>query len=205
MMTRRTLLRIVLTASCALAPLTAQAAYTPPQDALFDENLADGFLVPLNKRQAAAAAERQAKQSAERRAREQRATFGGGIAAADDEGDGETHASAWEEEAEDDAGATADEALVGVLESIEQTLTGIREDSQTIENRRRQRMMDRLDEQQYRQQTYGAAYADIQYGPGTLHSGAPLAHTGPESWLAGGTMFGAIAYTLWKSRRGAVR
>lgn len=196
-MSKPTLLTAAI-AAVLLLPGSAYA-YTPPQDALFDENIDDGFLLPPTKREVDARVAEQQRQSAARRAQEQAATYGGGTVEDEEiQEEDDLHGAASDEE--DDAGSTTDDPeLSDVLKSIEQTLSGIREDSQSVENRRRERLLERLEEDGTG--TRNAA-PDYRYnGQEEFHSGAPLAHTGPESWLAGGVLAGAIGWTLWRSRR----
>jgi hypothetical protein len=190
MMSKPTLLPAILFVSL-LAPVAA-IAYTEPQDALSEGNYQDGFLIPPTKREVEARVEAQRLASEKRRNAEQAATFGGGTVAEGDTDDDTTHAAADDESVDPD--------LADVLTSIEQTLSDIKEDSQDAQTLRRERALDRLEAIEA-ERGHGAAY--INAGQ-SLHSGAPLAPTGPESWMAGGAVLLAIAWTLWRSRKEAI-
>lgn len=189
MMPTPTLSTAIILALVAI-PVTA-TAYIPPQDKIYSDEFIGGILVPPSRREAEERVKRQNAESKARREAEQAATFGGGAVAEED--DEPMHAAA------DDEGTVSPD-LVNVLTSIEQTLADIKNDSTNSATLRRERALARLEAIEAQREDGNVAYIN---GGEQLHGGAPLAPTGPETWMTGGALTLAVAWTLWQSRREA--
>jgi hypothetical protein len=192
MMPKQNLLSALVLA-LTLLPVAAHA-YTDPQEALSGDQFVDGILVPPTPEQARQRAAEQRKKSADLRAAAQAATFGGGAVSSASSSEA-THGAAGDGEA-------VSPDLMNVLTSIEQTLSDIKGDSVQSQTLRRERALARLEAIEAERDTQG----DVAYinGGQQMHGGAPLASTGPETWMAGGALALAVAWTLWQSRREAM-
>lgn len=168
-MMRRLLLTTATIALGSLLPLQG-LAYEPPEDVLFQpEDETQGFILqpPPSRREINSVVEEQQRRSAQRRAQQQQALVNQSSSAATAE---------EEEEAEGDVEVPAE--LEEILRSLEEEITSLREENESAEARRRDRIVGRIDANQ--DTLHGAAPAFEM--DETMHSGAPLADTGPADW-----------------------
>ncbi len=191
MMPIKTLLSAAVMTIGMLLPIGA-AAYTPPEEALFENDISDGFLAPPTSREIQARVDEQNRLRRERREAEQQATFGGHAAAPAEPDDADFTFSGTNDPNEDERD------LEDILKDLDETLQNLQtQDSstaQTAEERREERLA-RLEEERL----HGAATDVMVYGDDALHSGAPLADTGPGTWLAAAIIAVATAWTMLRA------
>ena len=171
-----------------LSLLTPSAyAYVLPEDVLLQNNAGTEFMAPPTKREMQSVQTQQQLRSAERRKAEQDALF------PKKETTEPTHGAA-------PAAAPAPTEFQMLLEVLSQQLnrqssapqTETPDADKTFEELRKERLLQRIE---------AAEMAVQEETPDTLHSGAPLADTGPGTVLSLVVLLGIGAWTVYRARK----
>ena len=202
---------LIGSALVALMMPVSAAAYVEPEQVLLQDAFINNFTPPPSTRQTDSQVARQAETSKERREREQAEYFAAQRAANGEE----TLFGAAPDESED--GAT-DEELTGVLSSLQKTIDELKNQQESTQSQRDQRILDRIAAQQESELLRSGAPLDEfgsgkgtdgkggdgkgtdGKGGGTINSGAPLNESGPGSWVALGLIVAALWWTLNRAK-----
>jgi hypothetical protein len=188
-----------------LMPMSA-VAYVSPDDILLQDSLLNNFTAPPTARETENVAASQRETSAERRAREQAEYFAAQRGGTEDE---YLYGAA-------PAQSGSDDELTDVLADLRDTIAGLKDEQDSIESRRQQRLLDRIEENQ--ESYHSGAPLDgkggcVPSGKGTdgkgmdgkggcvINSGAPLNESGPGTWFA----IGFVCLALWATLRKAAK
>ena len=180
MMTPKTYFLIGVTALALMHPLVA-GAYVSPEDVLLQDSFMNNFTPPPSARTAAARTAEQDRLALQQRQAAQAAYFSSQHAAA------AATSSSTAGQAGSASSTNAD--LQDVLNSLQQTIDGLRGDQNTEEAKRTARLLGRIQDNQ-----------QSLSGDATMHSGAPLTSSGPATIFTIALLGGAMLYTMRRAK-----